>query len=163
MSVSKVLITTPASPIYHNPEPTDSIDIEVQNRWKGKCLKEFFDIRGAGQETTQDGVKTKKELVRLILVWDSNSKAPSIFVDGVWTNYGYSRDALIMPGTSDQIRAEFDEWYSKNPNNSIRSSTWNVQVDPKIGTVEDAKKEMGGIFANYLTEIASSVTSSVVL
>ena len=96
MSVSKVLITTPASPIYHNPEPTDSIDIEVQNRWKGKCLKEFFDVRGAGQELIQDGVQTKKELVRLILVWDSNSKAPSIFVDGVWTNYGYSRDALII-------------------------------------------------------------------
>ena len=163
MSDSRVLLTTTVSPIYHNSEPTDTTDIEVQNRWKGKCLEEFYDIRGSGQETTQDGVQTKQELVRSILVWDANSKAPAIFMDGVWTNYGYTRDALIVPGTSEQIRAEFDDWYSKNPNNSIRSNTWNVQVDPKIGTVEDAKKEMHGIFANYLTEIASSVTSSVVL
>lgn len=148
---SRVLLTTPSAPIYHNPEPTDPNDIQVQNRWKGKCLHEFYDT------------KNDEELVRLVVVWNESTQSANIFVDGVWTKANYTRDALIVPGTTEEIKNKFYEWQKKNGKESLRANTFSIDVepDPKSGTIDDAKKEINGIFASYLTEMTSSVVSSV--
>jgi len=141
MSDARVLITDTETPIYHNSNPTCSTDIQVQTRWKGKCLEEFYET-----VNTPNGEFLKQELVRSVLVWNTQNKSPTIFMDGVWTNYGYNRDALIIPGTSAEIRDEFDDWLANRKDRSI-------EIKPKIGSVEDAKRDMGEIFSKYFAEI----------
>jgi hypothetical protein len=151
---TRVLITSPNAPIYHNQAPSGDAEIGVQNRWKGKCIRDFYDTR----ETPSLNGESRKELVRLVLVWDDLNQTPSIFVDGVWTNYGYNKDALIIQGTSEETLNSFKGWYSRNPNSNIESKILDLSIKTEINTNENksaARDEMNQIFNSYLSEIDS--------
>jgi hypothetical protein len=149
----RVLLTDAAAPIYHNPNPTDSESIEFKHRWKGYCLFEFYET---GQLRFWEGGEPKKELGRYVVVWDGEK--PITFMDGMWCeSEGWKgEDAVLAPGTTEDVREAFRAWVKENPDNRFGIDTMNIDrkvtIEPVRGTLEDAKRDMATLFDSYLQE-----------
>lgn len=150
----RILLTDEASPIYHNPNPTDEESIEFKQRWKGYCLYEFY-------ETSQLKLfeeTPKNELSRHVVVWDGS--APISFIDGIWIDGGIEGwvgdDAILAPGTSEEVREAFRAWVQENTDNRFGIDSLNINqkvvIEPQNGTLQDARHEMETLFDSFLQE-----------
>jgi len=150
----RVLLTDTDCPIYHNPNPTDPDSIEFKQRWKGYCLFEFYET---GQLRFWEGGDPKNELSRYIVIWDGEK--PLTFLDGMWCeSEGWSgEDAVLAPGTTEDVREAFRAWVKENPENRFGIDTLNIDrkvaIEPVQGSINDAKEEMANLFDAYLVEI----------
>ena len=152
-----VLLTSEETPIYHNPSPTDPDKVDFQQRWKGKVLLEFYET---GQyEFWEDGKfgEPKKELARYIVVWDGQE--PRTLLDGAWVEKGKAVEALLAPGTTEEIREAFRSWVSQNPHVSFGRQTLDIDKDVEIlpdeRSLDKAKEDMGTLFDSYLNDLVS--------
>jgi hypothetical protein len=156
MSEERVLLTSDANPIYHDPNPTDSVLIEMQQRWKGKVLLEFYE---SGQYRMWEGGDPKNEVARYIVVWDEAQGQPRVFLDGLWTEGAElekiaDRNAVLAPGTTEEIREAFRAWTQENPHATFGIGSLDIDrrvpIIPKEGTVEDAQHEMASLFDTFM-------------
>jgi hypothetical protein len=162
MSDERVLLTDEKTPIYHNPNPTDSYSIEFKQRWKGYCLFEYYETREANSLWENQIGLGGKELSRYVVVWDGAK--PIAIVDGIWTEHqivGYgNEEAVLAPGTTDMVREAFREWIKKNPSNHFGVDSLNIDqkvvIEPIDGTIEDAKQEMATLFDSFFMEQGTS-------
>ena len=146
-----VLLTDAATPIFHNPCPTDDDSIEFKQRWKGYCLFEFYET---GQMRLFDESEPKNELSRYVVVW--NGKEPVSFMDGMWCEViEWCDNAVLAPGTSEEVREAFRSWVGENPDNYYGVDSLNIDrkvtiVPVQGGTLEDAKGEIETLFGSFL-------------
>lgn len=153
MNDERVLLTSKENPIYHDPSPNDPRLREMQDRWKGKVLLEFYET---GVYRSFDGSKDHRELARYIVVWDSAQEEPRIFIDGMWCDEEgtVQMDAVLAPGTTEEIRESFRKWAKDNPHVMFGKETLDidrqVQVIPTEGSVEKAREEIGSLFTDFM-------------
>lgn len=159
MSDERVLLTSEENPIYHNPSPTDPDAQETQKRWKGKVLLEFYET---GQYRLFEDGEPHKELARYVVVWDRTE--PRIFIDGMWTDEqdfeSKVREAVLAPGTTEEIREAFRKWVAQNPHVIFGNGTLDIDRDipilPVEGSVEKAHEEMGTLFDEFIRGIETT-------
>ena len=147
-----VLLTDAATPIYHNPCPTDEDSIAFKQRWKGYCLFEFYET-GHLSLFEDGGAEPKKELSRYVVVWDQNT--PRSIMDGMWCEMeGWGENAVLAPGTTEEVREMFHAWVQENPDNHFGTNSLNIDrqvvIAPVQGTIDNAKEEIDSLFDSFL-------------
>lgn len=158
MSDERVLLTSEENPIYHNPNPTEAHAVEFQQRWKGKVLLEFYETGEYKPNLWEHTDQVGKEIARYIVVWDEMLLEPRVFLDGLWTegsdfDKAADCDAVLAPGTTEEIREAFRAWYIVNPHSNFGRESLDIDrqvpIVPQEKSVDKAREEISTLFDSY--------------